>query len=116
MKNYAADPLCGVPFTLGSYDALFRLLIDIDRPELYREVNEEMPILMIAGSDDPCVGGEQGKADSLDRLTRAGFRNIQVESLQGMRHEILNEEGRDEVCRRILSFLEGEGLLWKKRC
>lgn len=108
VKNYAEDPLCGVPFTLGSYDALFRLLIDIDRPELYREVNEEMPILMIAGSDDPCVGGEQGKADSLDRLTRAGFRNIQVESLQGMRHEILNEEGRDEVCRRILSFLEGE--------
>ena len=104
VSNYVADPLCGNSFTLGSYDALFRLLIDIDRPELYRDLNEDMPILLIAGCDDPCVGGEQGKAYSIDRLTRAGFRNIQVQSLQGMRHEILNEEARDEVCQRILSF------------
>ena len=104
VQAYQKDPLCGVPFTLGSYDALFRLMAAIDRPELYREVRAELPILLISGADDPCTGGEKGRADSLDRLTRAGFRKIRVETLPGMRHEILNEEKRDTVFRMIRDF------------
>ena len=66
----------------------------------------DLPILLIAGGEDPCVGGEKGKADSLDRLTRAGFRDIRVEILPGMRHEILNERDRSVAYRKILSFFE----------
>ena len=105
IRNYQKDPLCGAAFTLGSYDALFHLLMDIDRPELYRQVHKELPILLIAGSGDPCVGGEKGKADSLNRLARAGFRNIKAETLQGMRHEILNEKDSGTVYQRILHFI-----------
>lgn len=104
VQEYISDPLCGVRFTLGSYDALFHLIQDINKPELYRHVNADLPILLIAGDEDPCVGGEKGKADSLDRLTRAGFRNIRVETLPGMRHEILNESNHPEAYRKILSF------------
>ena len=106
VKKYEKDPLCGAPFTLGSYDALFRLLADIDRPELYRQVNEDMPFLMIAGCEDPCVGGEKGRTDSVDRLARAGFRNIRTVNLEGMRHEILNETDNASVYRKILAFFD----------
>ena len=106
VEKYTADPLCGVPFTLGSYEALFRLPDDIGSPAKYRDVHADMPILLIAGENDPCTGGEKGRADSLDRLKRAGFRNIRVETLPGMRHEILNEKDRDSVYRKILSFLD----------
>lgn len=106
VQAYAQDPLCGVPFTLGSYDALFRLLADINKPEMYRDVQAELPILLIAGSGDPCVGGAKGRADSKDRLARAGFRNIVTEDLEGMRHEILNEKDNGTVYRKILDFFE----------
>jgi len=106
VKAYMEDPLCGKAFTLGSYDALFRLLADIGRPELYRDVKADLPILLIAGAEDPCVGGEKGKADSLDRLQRAGFRNIRTEDLPGMRHEILNEKDNILVYRKILAFFD----------
>ena len=36
------------------------------------------------------------------------FREIEVENLAGMRHEILNETGKEDVCGRILAFLEKE--------
>ena len=107
VRKYEEDPLCGVPFTLGSYETLFQLLVDIGRPELYRHVNEELPILLIAGSEDPCVGGAKGRSDSVDRLQRAGFRNLRTENLQGMRHEILNETDHMAVYGKILAFLEG---------
>ena len=106
VKRYREDPLCGVPFTLGSYDALFRLIKMMDSPNQYTDVKEDLPFLLISGRDDPCTGGEKGRADSEDRLRKAGFREIETVILDGMRHEILNEKEHETVYRRILEFLE----------
>ena len=80
----------------------------MDCPELYEDVWKELPILMISGKDDPCTGGEKGREDSENRLRRAGFRELEIVTLEGMRHEILNESGRKEVFRRILAFMNKE--------
>ena len=108
VRRYIADPLCGVRFTLGSYNTLFHLIRMMDSPELYEEVWKELPILMISGADDPCTGGEKGRADSENRLRRAGFRDLEIVTLSGMRHEILNESAREDVCRIILEFIGKE--------
>ena len=53
-------------------------------------------------------GGEKGRGDSENRLRRAGFRELEIVTLEGMRHEILNEKNRKEVYRRILEFMDKE--------
>lgn len=108
VRRYIRDPLCGARFTLGSYNALFSLIRMMDSPDRYEEVWKELPILMISGKDDPCTGGEKGRADSEDRLRRAGFRELEIVTVEGMRHEILNETGREKVFRRILDFMDKE--------
>ena len=108
VQRYIADPLCGVRFTLGSYNALFHLIRMMDSPEQYEAVRKDLPILLISGKEDPCTGGEKGRADSENRLRRAGFRNLEIITLDGMRHEILNETGREDVYRRILEFMDKE--------
>ena len=105
VKRYQEDPLCGVPFTLGSYNALFHLIKMMDTPSHYEEVWKLLPILLISGKDDPCTGGEKGRTDSLNRLKEAGFREIRVETIDGMRHEILNETDNGKAFRMILDFL-----------
>lgn len=106
VRRYIDDPLCGARFTLGSYNALFQLIRLMDRPEKYENVRKDLPILMISGADDPCTGGEKGRADSVDRLRRAGFREPEVITIEGMRHEILNEGRREDVYRTILEFIQ----------
>ena len=106
VKKYIDDPLCGVPFTIGSYDALFRLIVDINRPAMYKDVQESLPILLISGENDPCTGGEKGRAVSAKRLSQAGFKDLHTETLPGMRHEILNETDNEFVYRRILKFFK----------
>ena len=106
IRKYIGDPLCGVPFTLGSYLTLLGLLGNISRPGLYRDVRADLPILLISGRDDPCTGGEKGRKASFDCLARAGFTNIHVQTLDHMRHEILNETDRELAYRMILSFLD----------
>ena len=104
VQRYADDPLSGVEFTLGSFNALFHLVADINKPNQYKDVNKDMPIYLISGKDDPCTGGEKGRNDSLDRLTKAGFANIEVTTLDNMRHEILNETNKEETYKLILDF------------
>ena len=108
VRRYIEDPLCGVRFTLGSYNAMFRLIRRMNDPGRYEDVQAELPILLISGAEDPCTGGEKGRKDSEDVLREAGFRNIGIDTLEGMRHEILNETKREEVFRRILDFMEKE--------
>ena len=105
VERYREDPLCGARFTLGSYDALFNLIKLMGDAGKYEEVWKELPILLISGKEDPCTGGEKGRADSEAVLRKAGFRELEVVTLDGMRHEILNETGREEVFERILSFM-----------
>ena len=106
VERYREDPLCGARFTLGSYSALLSLIRMMGETGKYKEVKHELPILLISGRDDPCTGGEKGRTDSETVLRRAGFRNLETVTLDGMRHEILNETGREEVYARILAFIE----------
>ena len=105
VQRYMEDPLCGQRFTLGSYDAMFRLISLMNRPEKYEEVWKELPLLLISGEDDPCTGGEKGRAASAEVLRKAGFRELKTVTIKGMRHEILNEAGRQDVYKKILDFM-----------
>ena len=106
VERYREDPLCGARFTLGSYSALFSLIKMMGDAGKYEETWKELPILLISGAEDPCTGGEKGRADSAAVLRKAGFREMEIVTLDGMRHEILNETGREEVYRRILEFMD----------
>ena len=108
VQRYREDPLCGARFTLGSYSALFHLIRQMADAQQYEEVWKELPILMISGKDDPCTGGEKGRADSEAVLRKAGFRELEIVTLDGMRHEILNETGQEEVFRIIRTFMDKE--------
>ncbi len=107
VRKYIEDPLCGVEFTVGSYCALFSLLNRMSKPGACRRANADMPVLLIAGRDDPCTGGEKGRANSRAVLEKAGFRNISVITYDHMRHEILNETDRKKVCRDLRDFFLG---------
>jgi len=108
VRAYREDPLCGAPFTAASYEALFQLIRMMDSPGDYVNVRRELPLLLISGKEDPCTGGEKGRADSEKRLREAGFENLETVLLDGMRHEILNEQEAPEVFREILEYLDRE--------
>lgn len=104
VKNYIKDPLCGVDFTLGSFHTLMKLLSKMAKAKKFEKVEPELPILLISGDADPCTGGEKGRAKSLEVLSKAGYTNVEVCTLEHMRHEILNETNKEEVYKKVLEF------------
>ncbi len=106
VDKYIADPLCGVEFTLGSFDALMCLLSKMGKARKYKAVKEDTPILLIAGKDDSCTGFDKGRASSKALLEKVGYKNVEAVTLDNMRHEILNEKENQKVYEELLKFFE----------
>jgi alpha-beta hydrolase superfamily lysophospholipase len=104
VKTYIHDSLSGVEFTLASYVTLFSLLKRMGKAKLYKNTNKELPFLLIGGKEDPCTGYDKGRKASLANLKKAGFKDIDVITLENMRHEILNENDKEKVYEDILNF------------
>ena len=106
VRNYMADRCCGHGFTVSANRDLFTLVQRMSNVEAYQSVNKSLPIFMIRGEDDPATGFEKGAKASVRVMRQAGFEKLQVKTYPHMRHEILNEKGRDTVIADVIRFLD----------
>lgn len=108
VQNYLADPYCGHGFSVSAFHDLYTLVTNMADPANYREVNKELPILMIRGAEDPSTGFDKGAQESVDTLKKAGFSNIRTITYENMRHEILNERDHEKVYADVIAFYKGK--------
>jgi len=104
--KYKDDPLCGFPFTNKGYDDLMEGMMDVFAREDWRVLKHDMPILFVAGQDDPCADVPKGFTNSINVLQKAGYDNIEATVYENMRHEIFNETQRAVVYKDVAAWLE----------
>jgi alpha-beta hydrolase superfamily lysophospholipase len=101
-----ADPLCGVGLTTQSWIDYARGLLTLDMPGRFRHVGAALPVLIVAGTNDPV--GENGRGPT--RLARAMKKNEALDVTLRLyplaRHELVNETNRDEVTRDVIQWLD----------
>lgn len=105
VKKYIDDPYCGIGFTCSAFHDLYKLVILMHKVKLYKNVYQNMKLLLLRGQDDPCTGFDKGARDSYEILRKAGFQNIQSRVYPNMRHEIFGEKDHNVVYQDILTFL-----------
>ena len=102
---YADDPLCGVQPANGFLCDIYSGLHQIHKRKAIASIPKTLPVLIIAGTDDPI--GSRGK--TVRRLfreyQRAGMTHVTMKLYEGARHELLNETNRDEVMADVRNFL-----------
>lgn len=106
VKAYDEDPLCGFTFTLNGFENLFDLMIDVYDPRGWRMKNKALPVRFIAGSMDPCIINEKKFKEAAEFLKKRGYNNVSARLFEGKRHEILNEDIKQEVYEDVLMFYE----------
>ena len=95
---YEGDPLCSFTFTLNGNRALLRLM---KRAYSLKNGRPDLPVRFYSGTEDPCAPDEKGFRHAMERMRQAGYSDTEGHLFPGMRHEILNEEGREAVFERI---------------
>lgn len=103
---YIADPLCGGDTTLGLFRDMLGGLGIITKQANIERMDKDLPVLFIAGDQDPV--GEMGKGvrRAYQAFRKAGVGDVSIKLYHGLRHEILNEASRRYVYQDVLDWLE----------
>ena len=77
----------------------------IERKEVLCAMGKNLPVLFIAGGDDPVGGYGKGVHQAAEAFRKAGMKNVSVRIYPMCRHEILNEINREEIYDNILQWM-----------
>lgn len=104
---FQSDPLCGRPFSNAMTYSVIKGFHSLWLPENESRIPAGLPILVIAGTDDPVGGRTVTVRGLIARYVAEGHRRLEYRFYEGGRHEILNEPEKDRVHRDIGHWLEG---------
>jgi alpha-beta hydrolase superfamily lysophospholipase len=105
VDRYVADERCGNVFPASFYLELLRGLKALYEPALWAQIDRGMPVMILAGERDPVGAAGKEVARLADAYRAAGVERLEVKLYKGMRHEIFNEIGREEVLDDVLRWL-----------
>ncbi|RKJ39947.1 alpha/beta hydrolase [Acutalibacter sp. 1XD8-33] len=105
-RAFEADPLSNFPFTAAGYRDLFTGLSEISSPQWAQKAPKGLPVFLIAGDQDPVGNYGAGPQEVAGWLRDAGIQDVQLKLYPGMRHEVLNEIGKEEAYQDVLGWLK----------
>jgi alpha-beta hydrolase superfamily lysophospholipase len=106
VRAYADDPLCGFPLTNAAMASMLHGFANAWNPENEAHVPKALPVLVVAGADDP-AGAATGSLQALvARYRSLGVADLSVSLYPDARHEILNETNRDDVYRDLIAWFD----------
>lgn len=104
VEAYDQDEGCGFVFTLHGFYHLMSLMIMTYDPKGWKMSNKNLPIFFIAGKEDPCIENEQKFHQAVSFMKERGYSHVEAKLYEGMRHEILNEQGKEQVMQDVLAW------------
>ena len=98
---YVADPMCNFTASGGMIRDMMGGILYNQNPENLSRMKKNLPVLFIAGGDDPVGNYGEGVRISAEAFRNAGMEQVDVKIYPLGRHEMLNEINRAEVFRYI---------------
>lgn len=83
-------------------------MIFMEKPRNLERMTKELPVLFLSGDKDPVGENGKGVMRAYKSFLKAGMKDVTMKLYSGARHELWNEENRDEVFGDILSWLEAK--------
>lgn len=104
--KYLNDPYCGFVCTTSFYKDLLKLAQHAGTPKFMTRTRKNLPIFLIAGSQDPVGGCGRDVSRLFQNMQKLGFTGVECTIYEDCRHELLNELNQDEIMADILSWIE----------
>ncbi len=104
-KAFKEDKLCGIPFSNNGFFTLFRIYKSATQKGWTKYIPKSLPFLFVSGGDDAIGNFGKGVQQSAKDLKNNGFKQVGVKLYPEMRHEILNEDIKEQVYEDILRWI-----------
>ncbi|MCQ2259577.1 MAG: lysophospholipase [Bacteroidaceae bacterium] len=104
VEGFTTDPLRGFGFTAGAYQMMYQNLYEVSCHTHFETLRRDLPVLFIAGEDDP-VGGAKAVAALVKDYKRHGFADVASHVVRGKRHELFFEDDAQQTCMVVGEWL-----------
>jgi len=105
---YVADPLCGFSPSIQLCKEMMQGLRMIQNTKNLKRMKKEIPIYFFSGEMDPVGDMGKGVMKCVHAFELSGMKDVSWNLYTGMRHETLNEIGKEAVYRDLLTWLEAK--------
>lgn len=109
VRDHGLDPFnnFGAPLSVRFVRGFVDLYDRVNAIEWYPRVRAGLPVLILAGDQDPVTGYGLGAYRVANRLVASGHADVRTRVYPGFRHEVHNEpEIRDDVAQEIITFVD----------
>lgn len=104
---FTQDELSGIPFTNNAFYTLFKIYKKATKRTWAAPISKNLPFFFVSGQDDPIGNFGKGVMETVNNLKHDGFTDIYFKVYPKMRHEIMNEEIREDVLDDIYCWIGG---------
>ena len=105
-EAFMSDPKCNFSFTANGAMNLLAMLHKASEPGVMSRADKDLDILILHGTDDPCTAFGRSVSEFSVNLIKSGLNNVKKIAYQHLRHEILNEIGKETVWNDIFMFMQ----------
>ena len=109
VDRFLSDDFCNFKFSVSAMIDLIKMNDRCNRRAWAKSLPKELPILLLAGDEDPVGDYGKGVTKVYNMLKNADISDVSMKLYKGYRHEIMNESDiREEVFSDILDFTESK--------
>ena len=102
---YMSDPLCGFLGTVAFYIDVLNLMDEAVSRTNLKQIRNDLPILLLGGSNDPVCGYGEDITDLFDIFQHYKFTEVDCTIYEEARHDLLHETNSAEIIKDILEWL-----------
>lgn len=102
---YIANPLCGFIVSAGLVRDLLSGVQFIQKEKELEKMEKSLPVLFLAGGDDPVGSYGKGVRQAAEAFRKAGMTDVTEKIYPLCRHEVLNEINREEIFRDTAAWI-----------
>lgn len=104
-QKYIKDKLCGFIFTMNGFRTLGTFVWRAQDKKRISKIPKQLPILMVAGKEDPVGNYGEGVTNAYNTLKSAGITDIKMKLYENDRHELVNETDREDIYEDIYGWI-----------
>lgn len=102
---YIAHPMCGFTASAGLLRDMMGGMAYAQNPGNLARMDKKVPVLFLAGGDDPVGNYGEGVRAAAKAFAEAGMEQVDVKIYPLCRHEVINEINRQEVFENTAKWL-----------
>ncbi|RAX16321.1 alpha/beta fold hydrolase [Pseudarthrobacter sp. AG30] len=109
VADHARDPFnnFGAPLSARFLQGFVDLYDHVNSDDWYKQLPADLPVLILAGDQDPVTNYGEGAYHVANRLTDSGHADVRTRVFPGVRHEVHNEPTtRAETERETVEFIQ----------